>query len=170
LEGVEKAKKEYGLLEKALSYVPGYHGYKEKEIRRETDRMVRSQVSSKLKSALDNTRDYLTYVPRMNDMDRELAEKAISRFDLAIQSIEKAPSGYSGFFDIVKVRETRLNKMIDYDVQLLSKSDEVVNIGDKIDPSNATVEEARSYLEQLLSAVDSIVSLIRQRESYFKSL
>ena len=37
---LKKVKRERGLLEKIMSYIPGYRGYKEKELRRESDRPV----------------------------------------------------------------------------------------------------------------------------------
>ena len=48
---VEKVKEERSLSEKILSYIPGYSGYKEKELRRETDKLVRDQAVMKLKDA-----------------------------------------------------------------------------------------------------------------------
>ena len=46
-----KVKGERGLLEKIMGYVPGYKGYKEKELRRESDRLVRMETVNRLKAA-----------------------------------------------------------------------------------------------------------------------
>ncbi|MGB9842126.1 MAG: hypothetical protein ACPLKZ_05305, partial [Candidatus Bathyarchaeales archaeon] len=48
---LEKIKGERTLLEKIMSYIPGYSGYKEKELRRESDRLVRMEVVNRLKAA-----------------------------------------------------------------------------------------------------------------------
>jgi hypothetical protein len=34
-----------------MGYIPGYRGYKEKELRRESDRLVRMEVVNRLKAA-----------------------------------------------------------------------------------------------------------------------
>ena len=51
-----KVKGERGLLEKIMGYIPGYHGYKEKELRRESDRLVRMEAVSRLKAAKTSIR------------------------------------------------------------------------------------------------------------------
>jgi len=38
-------------IEKIASYIPGYAGYKEKEVRRETDALLRRHIASILSSA-----------------------------------------------------------------------------------------------------------------------
>ncbi len=48
-----KVKGERSLLERIMGYVPGYHGYKEKELRRESDRLVRMEAVNRLKSCQD---------------------------------------------------------------------------------------------------------------------
>ena len=50
-DAYERIKGEQGLVEKIVSYIPGYHGYKEKELRRETDKLVREFSVQKLKEA-----------------------------------------------------------------------------------------------------------------------
>jgi hypothetical protein len=46
-----KIKEERTLTEKIIGYIPGYRGYKEKELRRESDRLVRMDVVNRLKDA-----------------------------------------------------------------------------------------------------------------------
>lgn len=47
----EKVRGEMALLEKIMSYILGYRGYKERELRGESDRLVRMEAVNKLKSA-----------------------------------------------------------------------------------------------------------------------
>jgi hypothetical protein len=111
---VEKAKQQYGLMERIISYIPGYRGYKEKEIRRETDRLVRMHATSQLKKALDNIRELLSSIP-LAEKDRELADRVLIRLDMVKQKTERAVAGYAGLFDIVKVREDRLDQLLAHD-------------------------------------------------------
>jgi hypothetical protein len=170
LERVEKAKGEYALLEKALSYIPGYRGYKEKEIRRETDRLVRMQASSRLKDAIDTLRRSLALVaPRMGEGDRELAERVLSRFDAIKQRTERAVSGYAGFFDVVKVREEKLNRMLEYDVGLLGKAEELRTLSESLPSAGASPEELRLSLGKMLSAMEEYEGLLRGRAELIES-
>jgi hypothetical protein len=53
---VGKIRQEMTLMEKILSYVPGYRGYKEGEIRRESDRLIRMESANKLREAKNDIR------------------------------------------------------------------------------------------------------------------
>ena len=60
---VERGKAGTGLLEKIELFIPGFRGYKEKEIRRESDRLIRNQVYQKLSEATAKAKDaYLSLI------------------------------------------------------------------------------------------------------------
>lgn len=48
---LERIRGERGLLERIISKVPGYRGYKEKELRRESDRLDRMEAAGRLKAS-----------------------------------------------------------------------------------------------------------------------
>lgn len=170
MERVEKAKGDYALLEKVLSYVPGYKGYKEKEVRRETDRLVRMQASSRIKEALDKLRRSLALVaPRMGEDDRGLAERVLTRLDTVKERTERAVAGYAGFFDVVKVGEERLNKLLEYDVGLLNKAEELRSLSERFTSARTSPEELRANLGQMLSAIEEYDSLLQGRVELIRS-
>lgn len=119
---VERVKAERGLLEKMLSYIPGYHGYKEKELRRESDRLVRQQAATHLKQASDTFKRSLSSAPSLPEVKRLTADRVVARLDLLKERVAKAVGGFSGFFDAVKVREDRLDRMITADYDLINLS------------------------------------------------
>jgi len=115
-----KAKNQMRLSERILAAVPGFRGYKEKELRRESDRLVRnhlyrrlSAVKSDLKDAFQTLSDR-RMIEAMKDMDR-----LIARFDRVAAKIDHASYGYTGFFDVVKVEEASLDRMIEFDKSLV---------------------------------------------------
>ncbi|MEM2746493.1 MAG: hypothetical protein QXK69_08275 [Candidatus Caldarchaeum sp.] len=99
---MERIRKETGLTEKILSYVPGYRGYREKELRRETDILVRRKVSgilaearSELNSPLGPSEAGLL----ANDPEaRFLFETVRSLLDKATQRIDKAVSYWAASY------------------------------------------------------------------------
>jgi hypothetical protein len=165
---VEKAKGQYGLMERILSYVPGYRGYKEKEIRRETDRLVRMAASSRLKKALDNVREALSKVP-VSGSDRELAERVVIRLDMVKQKTERAVAGYAGLFDVVKVREDRLDQLIEHDEKLITSAEGILQQSMAI-KSASSPDELRSRLQQLLDSIDGYGELLERRNEIIKEL
>ena len=75
----EKVKGEMRLSERILAELPGFRGYKEKEIRRESDKMIRNHLYRKLNQAKEDLRrvfqklsDYRRY-EFLTDMDRLMA-------------------------------------------------------------------------------------------------
>lgn len=115
-----QAKSQMRLSERVAAALPGFRGYKEKELRRESDKLIRNHLYLKLSKSKDNVRSisqkisdrrYLDVLP---DIDRLTA-----KMDRITQKINHASYGYSGFFSIVKIREENLDRMIAFDNQLL---------------------------------------------------
>ena len=108
------------LSERIEAFIPGFRGYKEKEIRRESDRLIRNHLYLKLSTEKTDLRDISQkladrrYFDVLTDMDRLLA-----KMDRISEKINHASYGYGGFFDAVKVKEDSLDHMIDFDNQLL---------------------------------------------------
>jgi hypothetical protein len=115
-----QAKSQMRLSERIAAALPGFRGYKEKELRRESDKLIRNHLYLKLTRDKDNVRSisqkiadkrYLDILP---DIDRLTA-----KMDRIAEKVNHASYGYSGFYDIVKIKEENLDHMIAYDNQLL---------------------------------------------------
>ncbi len=126
-----QAKSQMRLSERIAAALPGFHGYKEKELRRESDRLIRNHLSQKLSRDKDNVRLIAQkiadkrYLDIMPDIDRLTA-----KMDRITEKVNHASYGYAGFYDIVKIKEEHLDRMITYDNQLL---DDVNALTDSID-------------------------------------
>jgi len=119
------------LSERIAAFLPGFRGYKEKELRRESDRLVRNHLTLKLSMAKKDLRTISQkladrrYLDVMTDMDRLLA-----KMDRVVEKINHASYGYTGLFDAVKVKEEALDRMIAFDSQLI---DEINALSAEID-------------------------------------
>jgi uncharacterized coiled-coil protein SlyX len=108
------------LSERIAAFVPGFRGYKEKEIRRESDRLIRNHLYLKLSVERNDLREInqkladRRYFDVLTDMDRLSA-----KMDRVVEKVNHASYGYSGFFDAVKVKEDSLDRMIAFDNKLL---------------------------------------------------
>jgi hypothetical protein len=115
-----QAKSQMRLSEKIAAALPGFRGYKEKELRRESDKLIRNHLYLKLSKDKDNVRAISQriadkrYLDLLSDTDR-----VVAKMDRITEKVNHASYGYSGFFDIVKVKEENLDRMIAYDNQLL---------------------------------------------------
>jgi hypothetical protein len=151
------------LSERIAAFVPGFRGYKEKEIRRESDRLIRNHLYLKLSTEKNDLREIsqkLTdrrYFDVLTDMDRLLA-----KMDRVVEKINHASYGYSGFFDAVKVKEDSLDRMIDFDNKLM---DNVNTLTAEIDAFKADL--ASGNTTNLKTRVQSVTDKLESLENTF---
>ena len=151
-----KAKGEMRLSERILAAIPGFHGYKEKELRRESDKLIRNHLYLKLSAAKTDLRTVSQkladrrWMDVLTDIDRLLA-----RVDRVNQKVNHASYGYSGFFDVVKVKEESLDRMIEFDNQLVDDVDRFVADVEAF-KAEITKGEAKNAREQIQSVSDKL--------------
>ncbi len=122
-----------GGLESLAKKIPGYSGYKEKEMRREADDMLRKhlaqQFAEQLTKAEDVAGQMLTGpgIMQLDDMG-----KANTRLQTLVDKIKTAAQGYAGFFDSVKVKEDELDTLHEFDNNMLLKVQDVSNAIDQV--------------------------------------
>src|SRR5512136_2548880 len=119
MDSIEQAKTEQGFLEKAVAWIPGYKGYKEKEMRRAVDKQVRDALAKKLDARarkLTKLQQQLLASGGLLWMDD--LEKLVARLRTVRDKIKTASYGYAPFFDVTKVKEDDLDRMIQFDQAL----------------------------------------------------
>ncbi|MBU7013361.1 MAG: hypothetical protein HXS52_02820 [Theionarchaea archaeon] len=109
--------KKLRLLERLELIVPGFKGYKEKEIRREQDKALRMR----LVRALDGLKYDLIGMEEEYPDDlkkvKEL-ETFIARIQKLKDEIEHADYGYAGFFDLNHIDEDTLDLIYEHDLKV----------------------------------------------------
>ncbi len=132
-----QAKGQMRLSERIAAALPGFRGYKEKELRRESDKLIRNNLTLKLSKDKDNVRGIAQriadkrYLDVLPDIDRLTA-----KMDRITEKVNHASYGYSGFYDIVKIKEENLDRMITFDNQLL----------DEVDALTASIDDLKAQL------------------------
>ena len=144
------------LSERIVAAIPGFRGYKEKELRRESDKLIRNHLHLKLTELKDDLQIVFQklsdrrYFDVLTQMDR-----LVARTDRITEKVNHASYGYSGFFDIVKVEEENLDRMIDFDNRLVA---EAKSLAAHIDAFKAEVTkgETRNLKERVLNIASKI--------------
>ncbi len=148
--------------------VPGYRGYKDKEMRRDSDRLLRNSISKLLtdrKPALDTVIADLLKSGKLEHMDRLSQIKR--KLDNAAVRIRTAPAGYSGFFDTVQVRAEDLDRLYRFDMNLHEKAAEIAGLVDGAriakDPAGAggAIVAALEAFEALIGERDTVIAEVR---------
>ncbi len=154
----EKAKKEMRLSERILAAIPGFRGYKEKELRRESDRLIRDQLYRRLSKTKSDVRTVFQKLSDhrafevLTDMDR-----LVARFDRVSEKVNHASYGYAGFFDVVKIDEEKLDRMIDFDNQLIDDVEKIIESVATF-KSEVTRQDLRNAKERVQSLGETLQS------------
>jgi hypothetical protein len=132
-----QSKSQMRLSERIVAALPGFRGYKEKELRRESDKLIRNNLTLKLTKDKDSIRSISQkiadkrYMDVLTDVDRLNA-----KMDRITEKVNHASYGYSGFYDAVKIKEENLDRMITFDNQLL----------DEVNALTAAIEDLKTQL------------------------
>jgi len=170
---IGKVKGERGLLEKIMGYIPGYKGYKEKELRRESDRLVRMEAVNRLKAAKTTFRRAFanpSAIQKLAGDDTYTLETFNSRLDRVTQRIDRAVAGYAGMFDTVKVKEDKLDTVLQHDVSVIEKAEAVKTDVKKAVSIEPGTEEWRTAMDALISQVEELDSLVDERSSLLRGI
>jgi len=163
----EKAKEEMRLSERILAELPGFRGYKEKELRRESDKLIRNHLYQRLTEARKDLKEIFQKLSDnrlhevLTDMDR-----FIMRFDRVSEKINHASYGYAGFFNIVKVDEEKLDKMIEFDNGLIDDVDKIVEgtAAFKKEVAKQKFEKTREHIQSLSDILEELEETFNGRE------
>lgn len=149
---LDKARAGQNFLERIVNAIPGFRGYRDKELRRDADRLQREHLASRLdecKQSLNQAADAATRsggLAAINEL-----ETARKRLDKLANRIRYADRGYAGFFDPLKVDEAMLARVYAFDLSLL----------EGVEAARA----ARADVTALLSALEALDARLADREA-----
>ncbi|MFN7105487.1 MAG: hypothetical protein ACK4M3_02720 [Pyrobaculum sp.] len=156
---------EKSFLERIASYIPGYGGYKSKEVRRESDALLRRHIASILSESLA----VLTLSPSdvravaASPEARYLWESVKTALERVLQRIDKAPHGYAGFFDLVKIDDSVLDAVYRHDLSLVEYAREVFQQAAAVKSLKAGSSEWVEALRRLQTSIEKLDVEIDQR-------
>ena len=147
-------KYEKTLKSKLVGLVPGYGGYKKRENRRETDRLVREKAILFVDHAKDATDQLTGILLQTNNRNAmPVSEKLRQAVDVTMHTMRTGEYGYAGVFDKESVDKDKLEKLTEYDARVVIKSKQFQ-------------KHAEELTDRALSEPDNVTKLIMdlQRE------
>ena len=163
---LSRAKEERRLFERILSVLPGFKGYKEKELRRESDRLVRDHLYRRLREGEDLLKEFFQ---RLSDRRAygvlEEVDRLVMIFDRVKARIDHASYGYSGFFDVLKVDEKDLEEMLSFDERLIKAVEEIFEETKALREVDVEkVGDIRRHLEVIRSSLKELEETFNRRK------
>ena len=126
-------------LHKIAGIVPGYHGYVDRERRRDADKILRTGLARQFttqRERLGRVQQSLlrgSHLEEIAEIDR--LSGALQRF---IDRLSVATYGYAGLFDPIKVEAADLDQLYTFDMALASGIDQVSSAIDGIETATST--------------------------------
>lgn len=144
-------------VEKWLGVIPGIGTYRKRESLRETDHNLREYLSGQLqeiKSALERVILDLSLSKKLDMLP--IINAAVSQLQEIADSIKFANYGYSGIFDLKKIREDELKKIYDFDLSLIEDIQKIQTLLERLEKNNIgdKLSEKVDELQASLLALD----------------
>lgn len=157
-------------LSKIISKIPGFKGYMERADRRMSDKLLRENIANSFEvlyqriSSLQKdliSQGGLAYIDDM--------ESAAIKLRQFIDRVRTASYGYAGIFDAIKIKETELTRVYEYDAVLLGMSDEVSRAIDNLETSMGT-DGLPAAIKHLTTTSQSCVDAFNKRSEVMKGI
>ena len=159
----EKIQASQNKVEALAARIPGYAGYKAREQRREADKLLRLYIARQYEAQMTRLQDIQGRMVDAGQLDALFAlERAVMRLQLLIDRIKTASYGYSGMFDAVKVDQTALDRLYDFDRAML---DSVEGLASRLD----TLDEAVGSGAPAAPAVNELLNELRALNDTFST-
>ena len=153
--------KETSIVEKLELVIPGFHGYKKKELIREDDRLVRGKVAEVLAQARREMERAIQRCAMVN-CAQLMALDTMRKKLMALESrVRHAEAGYRGYFDRVKFKEKELNRLLEYDAKMIELAE---GIRDGVGAINGQIANPQALgmavldLEDKLNSFEEVLS------------
>ncbi|GAB4245926.1 MAG: hypothetical protein Kow00129_06020 [Thermoleophilia bacterium] len=141
--------------EKAAENIPGYRGYKQKELRREADRLQRDYVAERLELARRRIEELELALSRMGDLDLlGFVDTTARKLRTVKDRFAYADYGYAGLFDAVKVDEQILDRLYEFDADLQAEARGVEELVDTLRADSPSLRSDIALLDERIEALD----------------
>lgn len=159
--------KSRGLLKKIQLHIPGYRGYRRLEDLRVADELLRKQTSDILQQALNSLQNERLRLVNSAEFDKlTIIGSAVSKVQEFQGELLHAQQGYSGISATIRVDETKLSDLYDYDLKFLDISANIRDLSDftssedvaeKIEKLSEAVSGAKLVWDARISAIEKIL-------------
>jgi hypothetical protein len=166
---LDKAKASQNLLEKLVGAIPGFKGYREREMRRDADHAQREHLAVQLERNKAVLNDIAGRATRAGVLDLiNDVETARKRLDKLVARVRYTDRGYSGFFDAIKVDEGMLGRVYQFDLDLINDVEGVQAAA--MQASGAAAADTKPALTALVARIDAADAHLNEREEILSGI
>jgi len=162
-------KSKESFLEKIKRIVPGYDGYANRDNSRELDTILRNLLATKLEHNRGKIRNIISNYSRNNRLFQITdIDKIEKKNDTAIAKFRSASRGYSGAFDVVKIKDNELEKIYDFDASLLASVEKIGLLFDSLENLSEQNLETKDTETKIMKAFSELITKFDERDALLK--
>lgn len=168
---LDQVRSKENFLEKIARIIPGYNGYVNRDNSRELDTLVRNTLAANLDTnhvKLKNT--VLNLSQRGKLFESDGIDKLDKKLQQAVNKFRSAARGYSGMFDVVKVKEDKLNQLYQFDAGLLANVETISAACTEMDNNSKANIDIKANTEKVSSLLDELIKQFDSREAILNTV
>ena len=168
---LDAVKSKENFLEKITRFIPGYNGYVNRDNSRELDTILRNTLADRLDAnhiKLKNVTLNLSQRGKLFESDG--IDKLDKKLQLSVAKFKSAARGYSGAFDVVKVKEEKLNQLYEFDANLFDDVESISAACSEMDTNSKSNVDLKPSMEKVSALLDELVKLFEERELILKTV
>ena len=144
-------------LEKLGDKIPGYAGYVAKERRRDVDKLHREHLAERLRASKQPLTDVMRELSSTGRLfEVGPVDRVLKKLDHVENRIRFASYGYAGFFDAVKIEESQLDTIYNFDLSLVEKVEGLERLARGLSSKAATADGLKAGAAEVESAADEL--------------
>ena len=166
---LDQIKSKENFLEKIKRWIPGYDGYVNRDNSRELDTILRNQLATRLednKTKIKNTVLNLSKDKKL--FESQDIDKLDKKNENAIAKLRSAARGYSGAFDVVKIKEEKLTQLYDYDASLIGDVEALSGLFSEMENNCAAGTDIKDAVGKISSTLDDMLRKFDARETLLR--
>ncbi len=151
-------------LEKLELLIPGFRGYKKRELLREDDRIVRDYVVSQIGDVIMRLEDAESAIVDVSLDKARVIEKLVHKLRFLQDRIRYSEAGYAPHFHRYHINEAELRKIREVDNTMIGEVNKLRNVGEEL--ARKTIETLtvdERLAKQLEGIISKLEDILRER-------
>lgn len=145
--------------ERIAQHLPGYKGYKQKELRREADKIQRLYVAERLDACRSKLDDIQLDLTRRGSLDLlGIVDTTIRKMRKVRDRVQFADYGYAGLFDATKVGKEKLDELYQFDLQMREQAKGIEELSGTLSADSPSLRTDIDLLDERVDALDAYFS------------
>lgn len=166
---LDQIKSKENFLEKIKRWIPGYDGYVNRDNSRELDTILRNQLATMLednKTKIKNTVSNLSKNKKL--FESQDIDKLDKKNENVIAKLKSAARGYSGAFDVVKIKEEKLTQIYEYDAAMLGDVEALGGLFTELENNSAADTDIKETTGKISDMLDDMLRKFDARETILR--